>query len=155
MQQTPISYPVNIGDAAAATGVSAKMIRHYEEIGLIPPLKRSHSGYRVYAKADVHMLRFIRRARNLGFSVKQIEALLSLWRDRRRASSKVKALALAHMAELDARILELTEMRRTLEHLAGQCHGDERPDCPILEDLSGTPAGIARPAGTNRHALRS
>ena len=155
MQQSLMHYPVNIGDAATATGVSAKMIRHYEEIGLIPAAGRTHSGYRVYAEADVHRLRFIRRARNLGFSVKQIEALLSLWRDRRRASSKVKALAQAHMAELDARILELTEMRRTLEHLAGQCHGDDRPDCPILEDLSSAPAGNARPAGTNRHALRS
>ena len=131
-----MTYPVNIGDAASASGVSAKMIRHYEEIGLVPPASRTHSGYRVYAEADVHTLRFIRRARNLGFSVKQIEALLSLWRDRRRASGKVKALALAHMAELDARILEMTEMRRSLEHLAGQCHGDLRPDCPILEDLS-------------------
>ncbi len=131
-----MTYPVNIGDAASASGVSAKMIRHYEEIGLVPPASRTHSGYRVYAKADVHTLRFIRRARNLGFSVKQIEALLSLWRDRRRASGTVKALALAHMAELDARILEMTEMRRSLEHLAAQCHGDLRPDCPILEDLS-------------------
>ena len=155
MEQSLRHYPVNIGDAATATGVSAKMIRHYEEIGLIPPAGRTHSGYRVYAEADLHMLRFIRRARNLGFAVKQIEALLSLWRDRRRASSKVKALALAHMAELDARIVELTEMRRTLEHLAGQCHGDERPDCPILEDLSRPSAGNARAAGTNRHPSRS
>jgi len=152
MQQPTMNYPVNIGDAASASGVSAKMIRHYEEIGLIPSPKRTDSGYRVYAEADVHMLRFIRRARNLGFSVKQIAALLSLWRDRRRASSKVKALALAHMAELDARILEMTEMRRSLEHLAGQCHGDERPDCPILEDLAQGP-GISTPLrGTNGHA---
>ena len=155
MQQPPMHYPVNIGDAAAATGVSAKMIRHYEEIGLIPLPERTHSGYRVYAEADVHMLRFIRRARNLGFPVKQIEALLSLWRDRRRASSKVKALALAHMAELDARILEMTEMRRSLEHLAGQCHGDERPDCPILEDLARGPKVAAQSAGTKRHAMHS
>lgn len=129
-------YPVNIGDASAATGVSAKMIRHYEDIGLIPPASRTHSGYRVYSEAEVHMLRFIRRSRNLGFSVKQIEGLLGLWRDRRRASSKVKALAQEHIAELDARIREMTEMRRTLEHLASRCHGDDRPDCPILEDLS-------------------
>jgi len=129
-------YPVNIGDASAATGVSAKMIRHYEDIGLIPPASRTHSGYRVYSEADVHMLRFIRRSRNLGFSVKQIEGLLGLWRDRRRASSRVKALAQEHIAELDARIREMSEMRRTLENLASRCHGDERPDCPILEDLS-------------------
>lgn len=131
-----LQFPVNIGDASAATGVSAKMIRHYEEIGLIPPANRTQAGYRVYSEADVHMLRFIRRARNLGFSVKQIEGLLGLWRDRRRASSKVKALAQEHIAELDARIREMTEMRLTLEHLASRCHGDDRPDCPILEDLS-------------------
>jgi DNA-binding transcriptional MerR regulator len=92
-------YPVNIGDASTVTGVSAKMIRHYEDIGLIPPANRTQAGYRVYSEADVHMLRFIRRARNLGFSVKQIEGLLGLWRDRRRASSKVKALAQEHVAE--------------------------------------------------------
>ena len=152
MEQPANSYPVNIGAAASASGVSAKMIRHYEEIGLIPSPGRTHSGYRVYAEADVHMLRFVRRARNLGFSVRQIEALLSLWRDRRRASSKVKALALAHMAELDARILEMTEMRRSLEHLAGQCHGDERPDCPILEDLARGPGATRLSRGTNGHA---
>ncbi len=133
---TTVSYPVNIGDASQASGVSAKMIRHYEEIGLIPPAGRTQSGYRVYAEADVHMLRFIRRSRNLGFSVRQIEGLLGLWRDRRRTSSKVKALAMEHIAELDTRIREMTEMRLTLEHLASRCHGDERPDCPILEDLS-------------------
>ena len=132
-----MQYPVNIGDAAKASGVSAKMVRHYEDIGLIPKASRTESGYRVYSESDVHMLRFIRRARNLGFSVKRIEDLLGLWRNRRRESGKVKALALEHMAELDARIREMTEMRRTLEHLAGKCHGDDRPDCPILEDLSG------------------
>ena len=155
MQQPSLQYPVNIGTAAQSSGVSAKMIRHYEEIGLIAAARRTHSGYRVYAEADVHTLRFIRRARNLGFSVKQIEALLSLWRDRRRASGKVKALALAHMAELDARIAEMSEMRRTLEHLAGQCHGDLRTDCPILENLSAGPKPLAKSAGTNRHALHS
>ena len=146
-------YPLNIGDASAATGVSAKMIRHYEDIGLIPPASRTHSGYRVYSEGDVHMLRFIRRSRNLGFSVKQIEDLLGLWRDRRRASSKVKALAQEHIAELDARIREMTEMRRTLEHLASRCHGDDRPDCPILEDLS---SGSAEPVqGTKPPPQRS
>lgn len=151
-----LQFPVNIGDASAATGVSAKMIRHYEEVGLIPPANRTQAGYRVYSEADVHMLRFIRRARNLGFSVKQIEGLLGLWRDRRRASSKVKALAQEHIAELDARIREMTEMRRTLEHLASRCHGDDRPDCPILEDLSsGGPADIAQARGTNRRGRHS
>ena len=136
-----LQFPVNIGDAAAASGVSAKMIRHYEENGLIPPAARTDSGYRMYAEADVHMLRFVRRARNLGFSVKRIEGLLGLWRDRRRKSSKVKALALEHIAELDLRIREMTEMRKTLVQLAHKCHGDDRPDCPILEDLSSDRGG--------------
>lgn len=131
-----MDYPLNIGDAAAASGVSAKMIRHYEDIGLTPKAGRSVSGYRIYVETDVHMLRFIRRARNLGFSVKRIGDLLGLWRNRRRESSKVKALALEHIALLDTRIREMTEMRQTLEHLAGKCHGDHRPDCPILENLS-------------------
>jgi Cu(I)-responsive transcriptional regulator len=131
-----MQYPVNIGAAADASGVSAKMIRHYEDIGLIPKVGRTTSGYRMYSEADLHMLRFVRRARNLGFSVKRIADLLGLWRNRRRESGKVKALALEHIAELDSRIREMTEMRRTLEHLAGKCHGDERPDCPILEDLA-------------------
>ena len=138
-----MEYPVNIGGAAEASGVSAKMIRHYEDIGLIPKVSRTTSGYRVYAETDLHMLRFVRRARNLGFSVKRIGDLLGLWRNRRRESSKVKALALQHIAELDARIVEMTEMRRTLQHLAGKCHGDDRPDCPILEDLAAQPRAAA------------
>lgn len=144
---------MNIGSASSASGVSAKMIRHYEETGLVPPAARTQSGYRMYSEADVHTLRFIRRARNLGFSVKQIAALLGLWRDRRRASARVKALAEEHIAELDCRILEMTEMRRTLAHLAQRCHGDDRPDCPILEDLSTGPAS-AQP-GTKRRSARS
>ena len=127
---------MNIGEAANASGVSAKMIRHYEENGLIPKAGRTGSGYRLYSESDVHTLRFVRRARDLGFPVKRIEELLSLWRNRRRESARVKALAQAHIAELDQRIREMTEMRRTLEHLAEACHGDDRPDCPILEGLS-------------------
>jgi MerR family copper efflux transcriptional regulator len=127
----------NIGEAARASGVSAKMIRHYEEIGLIPKAGRTQAGYRVYREADVHRLRFVRRARDLGFSMQEIEALLGLWNDRRRASSEVKRLATKHIADLDHKIAELQAMRRTLAELSRHCHGDHRPDCPILEDLAG------------------
>ena len=128
---------MNIGEAARHSGVSAKMIRHYEGIGLIPKASRTYSNYRTYSGKDVHTLRFIRQARSLGFSIKQIEELLGLWRNQRRPSSKVKALALAHIAELDARIAELEAMKRTLASLAEHCHGDDRPDCPIIDDLAG------------------
>jgi len=131
---------MNIGQAARHSGVSAKMIRHYEGIGLIAKASRTFSNYRTYSGNDVHTLRFIRQARNLGFSIKQIGQLLGLWRNQRRPSSKVKALALEHVAELDARILELQAMKRTLQALAEHCHGDERPECPILD-------GLAAPAG--------
>lgn len=127
---------MNIGEAARATGVSAKMIRYYEAIGLIAAPDRSAAGYRRYGEAEVHTLRFIRRARDLGFSVDEMRALLALWRDRARASSDVKALALSHVAELERRIAELRGMADTLAHLASHCHGDERPDCPILTDLA-------------------
>ena len=127
---------MNIGEAAKHSGVSAKMIRHYEEIGLIPRAARTYSGYRTYAGKDVHTLRFIRQARSLGFSIKQIEQLLGLWRNQRRPSSKVKALAQEHMAELDARIAELQAMKRTLQALSTHCHGDDRPECPILDGLA-------------------
>ena len=130
---------MNIGEAAKASGVSAKMIRHYEDISLIPKARRTDSGYRRYDGVDVHALRFIRQARSLGFSIKQIQALLSLWRDQRRPSSKVKALALAHIKELDARIREMQAMKRTLQSLAEHCHGDERPECPILDGLAAPP----------------
>jgi len=131
---------MNIGEAARHSGVSAKMIRHYEGIGLIPKATRSYSGYRTYAASDVHTLRFVRQARSLGFSIKQIEQLLGLWRNQRRPSSKVKALAQEHIAELDARIVEMQAMKRTLQELAAHCHGDERPECPILDGLSAPPA---------------
>jgi MerR family transcriptional regulator, copper efflux regulator len=126
----------NIGQAARASGVSAKMIRHYEENGFIPKAGRTVAGYRIYHDADVHVLRFIRRSRDLGFSMKEIQALLGLWNNRRRASSDVKRLATRHVADLDAKIAELQAMRRTLLDLASHCHGDHRPDCPILDDLA-------------------
>jgi MerR family copper efflux transcriptional regulator len=127
----------NIGEAAAATGVSAKMIRDYEKLGLIPTADRSFAGYRLYADADLHRLRFIRRARSLGFSMKQIAELMALWNDRKRPSSKVKQLALAHVDAIEAKLAEMQAMQRTLRALAGACHGDGRPDCPILDDLAG------------------
>ncbi len=127
----------NIGGAAQASGVSAKMIRHYEEIGLVHKPARTESGYRTYSDAEVHTLGFIKQARNLGFSIKQIGALLGLWQDQARSSSQVKALALEHIAELDEKIREMQVMKATLERLAQCCHGDARPDCPILDGLAG------------------
>lgn len=126
---------MNIGEAAAASGVSAKMIRYYEQNGLIPPASRAASGYRTYSTQDVHMLRFVRRARDLGFSVDAIGGLLSLWRDRSRQSADVKRLALAHVESLRLKINEMEDMANTLEDLAANCSGDHRPDCPILDDL--------------------
>ena len=128
---------VDIGEAASASGVSAKMIRHYEQIGLVPAAGRTAAGYRVYAASDVHRLRFVKRARDLGFSMAEIGQLLALWNDRRRKSSEVKRLAMKHVAELERKIAELQSMRGTLVALAHHCHGDERPDCPILERLEG------------------
>ncbi|GJE28458.1 Cu(I)-responsive transcriptional regulator [Methylobacterium organophilum] len=130
---------VTIGEAARATGVSAKMIRYYEETGLIAPAERTEAGYRLYAPADLHALRFVRRARDLGFSMTEITELLALWHDRSRASAGVKAVALAHVGDLRRRIAELEGMARTLEDLARRCCGDDRPDCPILDDLAGGP----------------
>ncbi len=132
---------MNIGAASTASGVSAKMIRYYEEVGLIPAAHRSDAGYRIYTATDVELLRFVRRARDLGFSVEQIAGLLALWRDKNRASADVKRLADAHLAELKRKIAALQDMARTLEHLADCCAGDDRPDCPILADLAGTGTG--------------
>lgn len=140
---------MNIGEAAAASGVSARMIRHYEQIGLIPRAERTEGGYRTYGEADIHTLRFIRRARDLGFPVEAIAELLALWQDRSRASADVKAVALAHVAALKARVAELQSMAQTLEHLAAHCHGDNRPDCPILQDLA-----AADPPSRRRRATR-
>jgi Cu(I)-responsive transcriptional regulator len=127
---------ITIGEAATRSGVSAKMLRHYESLGLLPQVARTEAGYRLYSDQDVHTLRFIRRARDLGFSIAEIAELLKLWQNRRRASSEVKRIALAHVADLQRRLDEMTAMKRTLEALASCCHGDERPDCPILEGLA-------------------
>ena len=129
---------MNIGQAARASGITAKMIRHYESVGLLPPAMRSDKGYRQYGEREVHVLRFIRRARDLGFSIKDLSGLLSLWHDRQRPSRQVKALAQAHMQQLQRKIDELQSMRQTLEKLVQCCQGDERPDCPILQDLAGS-----------------
>lgn len=142
---------MNIGEAAAASGVSAKMIRYYESIGLITNVSRSASGYRVYSPDDVHTLRFIRRSRDLGFSVEQMGELLALWSDRSRASADVKQIALDHVAELERKMRELRDMAGTLRHLAENCHGDGRPHCPIIEDLScGHEAAPPKPKPSRR-----
>jgi MerR family transcriptional regulator, copper efflux regulator len=131
---------MNIGEAWRRSGVSAKMIRHYEGRGLLRDVARTEAGYRQYDDAAVHTLRFVRRARELGFDTAEIENLLALWGDRRRASRQVKRIALAHAADLQRRIEALQAMQRTLTHLADGCAGDERPECPILDDLAGEPA---------------
>ena len=128
---------MNIGQASALSGVPAKTIRYYESIGLIPPAARTESGYRDYEERDVQLLRFIHRARRLGFPVRDVGDLLALWQDRGRASAEVKKLALDHLAEIDRKIDELRSIRRTLKDLSERCHGDDRPDCPIIEDLAG------------------
>ena len=127
---------LNIGDTAKASGVTAKMIRHYEAIGLIAPAQRTDAGYRVYTERDVQVLQFVHRSRALGFSLDQIKTLLALWQDQGRASKDVRAMANQHIAALDRKIADMQSMRRTLASLASACHGDERPDCPILDDLA-------------------
>lgn len=140
---------MNIGKAAAASGVSAKMIRYYESIGLIPSVRRNAAGYRHYGDEDVHRLRFIRRARDLGFPVADIADLLALWQDQARASADVKRIALQHVADLERRIVQLQGMADTLRTLARDCHGDGRPDCPILADLdSHPPSSLPAPCGS-------
>jgi len=139
---------LNIGQAATASGVSAKMIRHYEAVGLLPAAARTESGYRQYAEADVRTLRFIRHSRDLGFSIPEIGRLLGLWQDRARPSREVKALARQHIRDLDAKAQELLAMKSALEHLVHGCRGDDRPDCPIIESLAADQppaASAARP----------
>jgi len=145
-KQAASTGPFNIGEAAARSGVSAKMVRHYESLGLLPPVNRTESGYRQYGDKEVHTLRFIRRARDLGFSMAEIAELWRLWQDRRRTSASVKRIAQAHVANLDQRMAEMEQMRRTLQHLVDCCHGDHRPDCPILDELD---SGKARLGSTD------
>ena len=127
---------MDIGQASKASGVSLKMIRHYELIGLLPKVARTAANYRVYGDNDVHMLRFIRRARDLGFPMDDIKELVSLWQNKSRSSASVKKVAGKHLAELKRKIAELKAMTDVLEHLTKHCHGDHRPDCPILDDLA-------------------
>lgn len=144
---------MNIGEAAGASGVSAKMIRHYEELGLLPEARRADSGYRQYEQNEVQTLRFIRHARDLGFSLSEIAELVGLWQNGRRPSRQVKALAEAHIKELELKAAELLVMKTALEHLVQSCHGDDRPDCPILDGLAGDAAmsnGAARKRVTPR-----
>jgi Cu(I)-responsive transcriptional regulator len=128
--------PMNIGQVSAASGVTAKMIRHYEDTGLIRAPGRTAANYRSYSETDVHVLRFIKRARNLGFSVAEIRELLGLWQNKSRSSAAVKRIARNHIDDLERKIAELQSMVRTLEHLTHNCHGDQRPECPILEELA-------------------
>jgi len=128
---------MNIGEVASQAGVPPKTIRYYESVGLIPPAARRNNGYRDYTEAELHTLRFIHRARALGFSVAEIEELLALWRNKRRKSAAVKAIALAKITEIERKIAALEAMKRTVRHLAANCHGDARPECPILDELAG------------------
>jgi Cu(I)-responsive transcriptional regulator len=137
MNTPTIAWPVNIGVAARLSGVSAKMVRHYESLGLLPDVNRTDAGYRQYSEAEVHTLRFIKRSRELGFSMDEIAELASLWHNRRRASASVRRLAQKHSDDLALRIEAMQAMQRTLDRLIHCCHGDERPDCPILDDLAG------------------
>jgi MerR family copper efflux transcriptional regulator len=131
-----VAWPVNIGEAARLSGVSAKMVRHYESLGLLPRVARTDSGYRQYSEADVHTLRFIKRSRDLGFSMEEIGELVGLWQNRRRASASVRRIAQKHAQDLAQRIAQMQAMQQTLQHLIHCCHGDERPECPILEELA-------------------
>ena len=145
---------MNIGGAASASGVSAKMIRHYEELALLPAARRTESGYRQYEQNDVHTLRFIRHSRDLGFSLTEIAKLVGLWQNRRRPSRLVKALAETHIKELEQKAAELLAMKSTLEHLVHCCHGDDRPECPILEGLAGAGTGSPTASTDRRRATQ-
>lgn len=126
---------MNISDASKKSQVNSKMIRRYEELGIIPKAKRNASGYRQYSESDIHNLKFVKRSRELGFSMKDIKELLGLWRNKKRASSQVKMIAMKHINELEMKLLEIQSMLKTLKNLANNCHGDDRPDCPILDEL--------------------
>lgn len=130
---------MNIGEASKKSGVSAKLIRHYESIGIIPKASRALSGYRTYSEKEVNILRFVKRSRGLGFSMEEIKKLVGLWRNKKRASLEVKKLATKHIENLELKIHELQSMVDSLKHLANNCHGDDRPDCPILEELAEGP----------------
>jgi MerR family copper efflux transcriptional regulator len=156
MNAAALAWPVNIGMASRMSGVSPKMVRHYESLGLLPSVGRTEGGYRQYTEAEVHTLRFIKRARELGFPMSDIAELVGLWRNRRRASGNVKRIAQKHSDELAQRIEAMQAMQRTLQHLIHCCHGDERPDCPILDDLAGlhdTGAGAMRADHGTRRPL--
>ena len=142
---------MNIGEAAKASGVSAKMIRHYESVGLFPQAARTDAGYRQYTDKEISTLRFIRQSRDLGFSIEQIRELLGLWQNRKRPSRQVRALAEAHIKELDEKLDEIRSMKATLEHLVHRCHGDDRPDCPIIDTLA-QPGAVAVPDGHGKRA---
>jgi MerR family copper efflux transcriptional regulator len=145
---------MNIGEAASASGVSAKMIRHYEELALLPAARRTESGYRQYEQNDVHTLRFIRHSRDLGFSLAEIAELVGLWRNRRRPSRLVKALAETHINALEQKAADLLAMKSALEHLVHGCHGDDRPECPILEGLAGADTVTPAPSASKRRATQ-
>ena len=145
------AWPVNISAAARLAGLSAKMVRHYEALGLLPAVARTDSGYRQYSEADVHTLRFIQRARALGFAMADIGELLALWQNHHRNSAGVKRIAQKHLDELSRRIEAIQVMQRALTPLLHHCHGDERPDCPILDDLAGQPAEPRQAPRQRRH----
>lgn len=147
---------LDIGQAAQRSGVSAKMVRHYEAIGLLPKVARTFANYRLYTQNDLHTLRFIRRARTLGFSMDDIRELLGLWQNKARSSAAVRRIATAQIEELRAKLAELQAMVKTLEHLVHHCHGDERPECPILDDLAGVRAAHEPHGGTRgRRSVRT
>jgi Cu(I)-responsive transcriptional regulator len=148
-----MAHSMNIGQAAQAAGVSAKMIRHYEQIGLLPAAARSDAGYRLYSEREVSVLRFIRQSRRLGFSMAQIADLLGLWSNRRRASREVKALALQHVADLEQKMREMAEMKDALESLVASCHGSDDPHCAILDDLAAHSPSAPEPGSVGTQPL--
>ena len=149
----PSGRPLSIGEAARSAGISARMVRHYESLGLLATVARTDSGYRQYTDADVHTLHFIRRSRDLGFSMEEIATLLALWHDRSRASSQVKRIAQAHIEDLSERIAQMQAMQRSLQTLVSCCKGNDRPDCPILDDLAAGQAEHSSHKATRKKLL--